>query len=149
MSSYVSLANGTQQGVGQHMKPGIRVRMTVEPAVMRDIDASKPKRPAGNQTMNIVALPCTCFHPNAGAKPKRGDREICWGCNLAIARIARNLNDLVSSPLHYGGIIRHVDQSGLGGLAVSLEQGIEAKSLRRLTRCQPLAIDNFPVVCAA
>ena len=62
MRADVAFGQRAEQGVGQHVQPGIGVRMTLEPPVVRDGDAAEDDGVAGHERMNVVAVADPGFH---------------------------------------------------------------------------------------
>src|SRR5208337_3894751 len=62
MPAEVTLANCTQNRVGERMRRDIRVGMASQPMTVRDLDAADHQPPPGLQRMKVEALPYSETH---------------------------------------------------------------------------------------
>ena len=149
MRADVALAERAVDRVGDRMQRHVGVGMARELLVVRDQDAAQPDAFAGREGVDVETL----ADPDLGdirGQPRLGLAQILHRRHFHIIEFAVEDEDGVSSRL---GDRRVVGQIGAGGVAVRLEDQIEAESLRRLNRAKrralgrgddaPFAVDLF------
>jgi hypothetical protein len=78
MIADVAGAAGRQQRVGQRMQRDVRVGVTVEALVMRDLYAAQREMVSGNQPVNIIAV--------AGSHIRQGGAFARFGDHVSLLR---------------------------------------------------------------
>ena len=99
----------------------VGIRMTGQPAVVRNLDAAEPDMIAVAEGMHVEAV-AEAQVGQAGDPPRLGLGEILVGGELHVAAFSRECCDLDARPFGQRGVVGEIVAAFLGGALMRLEQ---------------------------
>src|SRR5690242_1720887 len=130
MRSDIAVRECTKNSIGQRVQCDVRVRIAGEGLRVRDTDPTQHYMIARTESMDIKARTGPYVTKHDGLR-RLSAREIFRCGQLDIARLASKYAYGHARPFGERGVVREIVAALRGCPAVSVEQGIESKGLRR------------------